>query len=143
MNNGKIKVFCLVLTILLLDSCNLFIESPFDREQRIINEYHEMILKESGKKFYFIPKNDILSIFLHLDTIPKCKSKKNFLVLFFDKDGNIIYQSKIYSIDNECKIKISCLDLETGEYYITGLSKDSIRGFDRNEFASFIITSDE
>ena len=141
MIDKHVKLLFIVSVILLLNSCNLFFESEFDKEQKTINEYHKQVLIKKGKKFYYIPKDKVLKFFPSLDTIDRCYSKKNYTVLFFDYVGNIVYQSKIHSVDKKCNIKISCLNLGTGEYYLTKLSKESIIGFKGYEFSHFIITS--
>ena len=143
MIDNQVKLLIAFAILFFLNSCNLFFESEFEKEQNIINAYHKKVLEEDGKLFFFIPKKDISLLFPNLDTISKCNSKKNNLVLFFDNNGNINYQCQIFSINNECNINIICLDFETGEYYITDLSKKNIRGFKSDEFSHFIIVSED
>ena len=105
-------------------------ETPFEREQRLVNEYEKQVVISKGKDTYYIPKGEI-SWYFNADSfysIHEAKIKDN--ISFFDTLGNIIYQAIIVDF-KEGKPIIKCQDLKTAEYYTTVLNIDSIRDLER------------
>ncbi|MBT3208146.1 MAG: hypothetical protein HN704_04535 [Bacteroidetes bacterium] len=133
--------FIWIFFVLLVSSCSCFYESEFDKEKQIIDNYHRQLLMDAGKLFFFIPQKEIANLYPSLDTVMNCDARQGDKVLFFDSDGNIVYQCKIYSNKKDCAIKIRCLNLNSGEYYISSLSMNNIKGFSNDEFSHFLIIS--
>ena len=102
-------------------------ETAFDREDQLISEYHKQVVISKGDSSFFIPKGEISWYFNPKNFIDTGLAKVGDNISFFDISGNIIYQALL--IDTSYfKKKIRCQDLTTGEYYITELNIDSIRG---------------
>ena len=107
--------------ILILFICFLFLcckESPFDREQKMINQYDKEFLRIKGDSALFVSKETVANFFMQDSDMFELKNVKvNDNVCFFDKDGNIVYQAICRDIKGSL-IYLECLNFDTKENYI-------------------------
>ncbi|MCT4648346.1 MAG: hypothetical protein N4A74_25385 [Carboxylicivirga sp.] len=107
-------------------------ENIYDRDSKMINEYHKKMIESKADSTYFIEKNEIKSVILrnHIEIV-KSEIKSGDNISFCDTNGNIRYQAIIEKIQKE-KIFIRCLDLKKIKYYKTEFNFDSIRDLEKD-----------
>ncbi len=126
------KFYIIIPILFLLASCkNTSEESSFEREKRMIDEYHRKVVESKGEKTFFIPKNEISWYFNNKKKISLENAIIGDNISFFDTLGNIQYQAIIDTIIDK-KIVIECLDLMEAEYYFVELKIENIRDLKSN-----------
>lgn len=108
------------------DNCREKQDISYEREDKLIREYHEQVVISKGKEAFFIPKEEISWYFNNGEFLDINKAKIDDNVSFFDTLGNIEYQAIVVDIRNK-KIFIRCKDLKNAKYYNTELIVDSVR----------------
>jgi hypothetical protein len=100
----------------------------YKKNLMLIDEYHRICMKEKGKKYLYIPKEDVNSIIkssYNKESVPQNEIRIKDVVFFFDSIGNVEYQANISKLENN-KIYVECLNLTTFQKYQTELCTDSI-----------------
>ena len=126
------------LIVLLILSCSTK-ENMYERDERLIGEYHRQIMEERGRKYLFISKEDAKAIYENKNEVSISNARPEDKVIFIDIEGNVIYQAMIINNSTSKPPTIVCLDLDTFEKYETDLSVDKLKGCDNHLIASFKI----
>lgn len=106
-------------------------ESAFQKEEKLINDYHNEVRSLKKDKYYYIDKEKARILLNPDNFLEFTKTKKGDAVLFFDKQGNVIYQAEVSSRKGS-ETLIECLDLTSGETYITDLDSRSVKDLNPN-----------
>jgi hypothetical protein len=109
------KSFTLLIIILISVSCGSSISDA--NEISIEENYHKKLIINKGKNYYFLPSKMANSYYDEKNFFKDSLALKiDDLVLFYDIEGNIIYQTSVKFIGEE--ILLECLNWELGEFYI-------------------------
>jgi len=131
----KLSSYLIILSVLLFTfSCknSLKKETAFDREGRLINEYHRKAVEKKGSKTFYIPKEEVSWYFKDKEVISYENAIVGDNVSFFDTTGNIQYQAVIDTVKDKI-IYINCLDLKRIEYYVLELKQENIKDLDKEQ----------
>ena len=96
-------------------------DNSFNREEKMINQYHQKTIEYKGDSLYFISKSEIKYL-MPSKSYPIDSVKINDNVSFFDSNGNIVYQTICRDIKGD-SIYLECFSFDKNKDYLTPITK--------------------